>query len=137
MPEDKNLPNISDAELELLKELWDSGSTTVRDLHSLFESRGYTWAYTTVQTMLTRLEEKGYVNVDRTDLRHEFAAAVDRDSLLGSRLDELADKICGGAAGPLLLNLVNKGRFSADEIAKFRGMLDRAERAEKDRGEDR
>ncbi len=135
MPKDDNLPNISDSELELLKELWDGGATSVRSLHSLLETRGHTWAYTTVQTMLTRLEEKGYVRVDRSGIAHMFEASVNRDALLGNRLDELAQKICDGAAGPLLLNLVNKGRFSSDEISRFRRMLDEAERGEQSDGE--
>ncbi len=120
-------PNISDGELELLKELWQHGPVTVRDLHGRLEQRGFTWAYTTVQTMLGRLEEKGYVAVDRDGLAHRFEAAVDRDSLLGRRLDELVNKICDGAVAPLLLNLVAGRKFSAEEIRRFRSMLDDAE----------
>ncbi len=120
----KGWPNTSDAELELLKQLWEQGSTTVRELHGRLEEAGHSWAYTTVQTMLTRLEEKGYVEVDRSGIAHSFRALVSRDSLLGRRLAELADKICDGAAAPLLLQLVSRNRFSADEIARLRRLLD-------------
>ena len=52
-----------------------------------------------------------------------FRAAVSRESLLGMRLEELADKLCDGAAAPLLLHLVKGGRFTAEELADFRRLL--------------
>ena len=122
------LPAVSDGELEILKQLWELQPVTVRDLHGRLEQRGHTWAYTTVQTMLHRLETKGYVAVDRTGIAHRFSAAVSRDSLVGRRLDELAEKLCDGAAAPLLLHLVEGRRFTAEEIDRFRRLLDLAER---------
>ena len=52
---------IGDSELEVLKVLWAHGPNTVRDISSILESQGRTWAYTTVQTMLHRLRDKGVV----------------------------------------------------------------------------
>ena len=118
------LPNISETELEVLRELWDRGPQTVRQLHATLEAADRGRAYTTVQTLLYRLEEKGYVTADRTGSAHVFAHSVSRDSLLGRRLEELASKLCDGAAGPLVLNLVEHGKFSAEEIARFRQLLD-------------
>ena len=118
----EKLPPISDAELLLLRALWDVGAARVRELLAVLPPER--WAYTTVQTLLYRLEEKGYVVADRAGSAHVFAHSVSRDSLLGRRLEELATKLCDGAAGPLVLNLVEHGKFSADEIARFRQLLD-------------
>ena len=124
-------PAPSDAELELLKLLWKLGPTTVRDLHGVIEEAGLGWAYTTVQTMLLRMAEKGYVAVDRDGFAHIFSAAVSRDSLVGLRLRDVMEKLCDGAAAPLLHHLAEGRKFSADEIAQFRKLLDDAERSGK------
>ena len=127
-----DLPAPSDAELELLKRLWDRGPCTVRELHGDLEASGLGWAYTTVQTMLGRMEEKGYVTVDREGFAHVFAAAISRDSLVGMQLQELMEKLCDGAATPLLLHLAEGQRFTKDEISKFRALLDAAESEDED-----
>ena len=123
----QDLPKLSETELALLKHLWAAGAVTVRDLHDVVVSAGHEWAYTTVQTMLSRMEDKGYVRVDRDGFAHVFSASVSQESLVGRRLDELVDGLCGGAAAPLLLHLAQGRRFTADEIADFRRLLDAAE----------
>ena len=56
---------VSDAELGVLKALWERGPATVRDLRAHLEAQGRRWAYTTVQTLLQRLEAKGCVSCER------------------------------------------------------------------------
>ena len=75
---------VSDAELEVLKELWAQGPATVRDVAAALRKRRRRLAYNTVLTLLSRLREKGYVDADRRDTAHLFRAAVTRDELLGS-----------------------------------------------------
>ncbi|HYN06648.1 MAG TPA: BlaI/MecI/CopY family transcriptional regulator [Vicinamibacterales bacterium] len=119
----RRLP-VSDAELEVLKELWASGPATVRDVAAALRKRRRRLAYNTVLTLLSRLREKGYVDADRRDTAHLFRAIVTRDDLLGSSLSALADRVCDGTASPLVLALVRDQRFSAKEIAHFRKLLD-------------
>jgi BlaI family transcriptional regulator, penicillinase repressor len=116
--------SVSDAELEVLKELWASGPATVRDVAAALRKRRRLLAYNTVLTLLSRLRDKGYVAADRRDTAHLFRAVVTRDELLGSSLSALADRICDGTASPLVLALVKGQKFSADEIAHFRKLLD-------------
>lgn len=115
---------VSDAELEVLKVLWEGGAATVRDVAAALRRRRRRLAYNTVLTLLSRLREKGYVTADRRDTAHVFAPAVTRDELLGSSLATLADRVCDGTASPLVHALVRSQRFSADEIAHFRKLLD-------------
>ena len=107
-----------------------SGELTVRELHGRLRAEGRDWAYTTVQTMLQRLADKGYVGVDRSGVAHVFRSRVSRAELLDRRLDELADKFCDGATAGLLLNLVERHRFTPAEIARFRRLLEDATRPE-------
>ena len=113
-------PNISDAEFAILKHLWATGPSTVRDLHRATPDR----AYTTVQTLLARLEEKGFVSVDRGGHAHVFAASVSREEMLDRSLDEIADRICDGHSSPLVLRLVQKGSWNKEDLDHFRRILD-------------
>jgi predicted transcriptional regulator len=117
-------PTVSDAELEVLKVLWDAGPSTVRDVAAVLRQRRRRLADNTVLTLLSRLRDKGYVAADRRGPAHLFHAIVSRDELVGSSLAALADRVCEGAASPLMLALVRGQRFSAEEIAHFRKLLD-------------
>ena len=115
---------VSDAELEVLKVLWSTGPATVRDVAAALEGNRRQLAYNTVLTLLSRLRQKGYVDADRRDTAHLFHPLVTREELLGSTLDALADRLCDGTASPLVHALVQGQRFSAEEIADFRALLD-------------
>jgi BlaI family penicillinase repressor len=114
---------ISDTEFDVLKVLWEHGPGTVRQVNDELGR----WAYTTVQTLLTRLEKKGYVACDRSPFAHVFRPVVSREELLRRRLGELVEQLSDGAATPLVLALVEDHRFSAEEIEQFRRLLDRLE----------
>jgi predicted transcriptional regulator len=118
---------ISETELDILKVLWERGPGTVREINALLRKQGRRWAYTTVLTLLQRLEAKGYVASDKSGLAHVFRPAVSRDRLLRQRLRDLANQLCEGTATPLVLALVEGQRFTPDEIQQFRELLDRLE----------
>jgi predicted transcriptional regulator len=117
---------LSEAEREVLRALWDRGPGTVRQINEVLAERGKRWAYTTVLTLLRRLQAKGYAASDSTGTAHVFRAAVTRDELLDRRLKDTADELCEGSAAPLILALVQGNRFSADELARFRRLIDEA-----------
>lgn len=121
-------PSVSDAELDVLKALWEHGPGTVRELDAVLQQRQRRWAYNTVLTLLTRLREKGYVASEKQGVAHVFRAVVSRENLLCERLTELADRVCDGTASPLMHALVKGRPFSADEIEQFRQLLDDLER---------
>ncbi len=116
-------PATTDAEMVLLKTLWDGGPGTVRECVGRVEGRE--WAYTTVQTLLTRMESKGLVKCDRSGQAHIFSAAVSQNGLLKGRLRELADQLCGGLSTPLVLALMDDTELTTQDIAALRNQLDR------------
>ena len=120
-------PPVSDTELDVLKTLWAHGPGTVREIEARLRRRRRRWAYNTVLTLLTRLREKGYVDADRTGTAHVFRSVVTRDELLSVGLATLADRVCDGTASPLVHALVRGGRFTPDEIANFRRLIDELE----------
>ncbi|MDB5349809.1 MAG: blaI 2 [Planctomycetota bacterium] len=117
-------PNLSDAERDVLRALWDEGPGTVRQIRTRLNARGRTWAYTTVLTLLQRLLAKDCVSSDTSGSAHVFRAEASRDDLLQDRLQVLARELCDGASAPLVLALVKNHAFSPEEIAKFRAILD-------------
>lgn len=123
------LAPLSETELEVLKTLWQQGPGTVREINQELSQ----WAYTTVQTLLTRLERKGYVVCDRSGFAHVFRAAVSRDKLVRRRLEDLVEQFSQEVTTPLVLALVEQQRLSPEEIQRLRQLLDRLEGEQKGR----
>jgi BlaI family penicillinase repressor len=121
-----NQPGLSEAEREVLKVLWGRGPASVRQIKDILEERGRTWAYTTVATLLQRLHSKQYVISDSSVVPHLYQAVVTRDELLDRRLKDAAAELCDGRTAPLILALVQGNRFSAEELARLRRLLDDA-----------
>ena len=120
-------PPISETEQAVLKVLWDLGPETVREVLAALNAQGHSWAYTTVQTLLTRLLAKGYVAADRSGPAHVYRAAVSRNELLQQRLSDLADTFCEGTTSPLVLALVEGSQLTPSDIGRLRELLDKLE----------
>jgi predicted transcriptional regulator len=120
---------ISETEQAVLKVLWDLGAGTVREVQEVLRGQRRSWAYTTVQTLLNRLQAKGFAASEKGGPAHVYRAAVSRDELLRRRLGDLADELCEGTASPLVLALVEGGHFTPDEIEQFRQLLDELDSA--------
>ncbi len=129
----KTFQAVSEAELKVLELLWSAGPSTPNRLQEALSGEGTEWAYTTVQTLLHRLLRKGYVSRKRSGVAQVYRAAVDREALLAEHVDDLARRLCKGAASPLLLSFVRAKRLSAREIARLRQLLDEAEKQKKER----
>src|SRR5512139_4269942 len=97
--------DVTDAELDVLRALWDNGPATIRALADRLYPGGGTSEYATVQKLLERLEDKGHV-AHRTEGRSNvFSARVKREELVARRLRETAEKLCDGSLTPLLTHL--------------------------------
>ncbi len=117
--------DLGNAELEVLKTLWDQGPTTVREVLTRLHEQGRHVAYTTVQTLLTRLEQKGYVTSDKSDFAYVYRAKLTRDRLTRSRLNMLVKQLYDGAAGPLVLQLVRDEPLTPEEIQELQKLIER------------
>jgi BlaI family transcriptional regulator, penicillinase repressor len=111
--------DVTNTELAILQVLWDQGETTRRQIADVLYPGGSESHYATVQNLLGRLERKGFVRSNRDGNVLVFTATVDRDELIRRRLQGLADKLCGGAAAPLIMNLVRSQPLSAAEVEQL------------------
>lgn len=115
---------LGDAELEVLKALWDAGPSTVREVLMHLHERGRKVAYTTVLTFLTRLEQKGFVKSDKSELAYVYRAAVSRNRVTRSRLKAVLDQLFDGEAAPLVLQLMKTEKFTAQELDQLQKLIE-------------
>jgi predicted transcriptional regulator len=116
--------DVTEAEMAVLQVLWDQGPSNRRQITDLLYPEGGPAHYTTVQKLLERLEAKEYVTKERDQGVLTFTAVVGREELISRRLQDVADKLCGGSITPLLLNLVRTKPLTAREIAELRALID-------------
>ena len=115
---------VSSGEMEMLGLLWKKGPVTLSEAHAAVERP---IGYTTVQTRLNRLVEKGLVV--RTDLRPaRYQAAISPEDVSANHLDVLVQRVTGGNVVPLVAQLVNDRSLTSDEIEELKGIIRTAER---------
>ncbi len=131
---DSQRPAMSDAEREVLKVLWDRGPLTVRAVLAWLTEQGQDWSRSTVITLLQRLEKKGYVGSDRSRFAFVFRPLVSREDVMHARMSDLAGELCDGDAVPLVLAFAERHRFSPEDLARFRRMIDGREAERGKRG---
>lgn len=115
--------DVTDAELAILQLLWERGPLTRRQISDVLYAGSGAASYTTVQKLLERLESKHYVAKGDSGSGLTFAATVGREELIGRRLLEVADKLCGGSLAPLLMNLVRARPLTATELKELQDVL--------------
>src|SRR4051812_11915313 len=120
--------DVTEAELAILRRLWERGPATIRTLAEDVYGQDGTSAYATVQKLLDRLETKGFVTRDRGANVHVFRAAVGRDELIGRKLRAVADTLCGGSLTPLLTHLVRGRPLSDQERQALRALVEQLDR---------
>jgi BlaI family penicillinase repressor len=115
--------DVTDAELGVLQVLWEKGPCSRREIaDALYGSVGPA-QYATVQKLLERLQDKGHVARESRTGPLRFRATLGRDQLIGQRLLDVADKLCGGSVTPLLMNLVQAKRLTERELRELRDYL--------------
>ena len=117
--------DVTEAELAVLRVLWDQGPASVRDISAELAARGAPAQAATVQKLLERLEGKRWVVRDRTGPVQRFRATADRNDLIGRRLRGIADELCEGSLAPLLSHLVQTERLSSTDRKALRDLIDK------------
>lgn len=115
---------LANAELAVMELLWDEDRLTARHLRELLYPRAAKAQHGTVQRLLQRLEDKGFVERDRKLPVHLFSSAISREAYAGTQLESLAEKLTGGSLAPLITHLMEQKKISAAEIRRLRRILD-------------
>ncbi|HYF78242.1 MAG TPA: BlaI/MecI/CopY family transcriptional regulator [Symbiobacteriaceae bacterium] len=116
-------------ESEILRLIWEGGETGVDEVHrTLAASREI--AYTTVQTVMTRLAQRGLLERRKAGKAYLYRAAVPREEVAGSTLKEMVQRFFGGQRLSAVSFLLGAERLSGEEVAELRRLVERLEKEE-------
>src|SRR5579863_4808558 len=120
---------LSGTELQVMEEFWKHGRLSIREVQESFPKRGRP-PYTSVQTTVYRLEEKGALRrVKKIGNAHIFEAGVTREEARGGFLDDLV-ALFGGRPQTVMAHLVESGRLTRDDIREAEKLIDEMEKQE-------
>ena len=122
----RELPPLSEAQLEIVNVFWDSGEATVGEVWKALAKRR-PLSRNTVSTMVTRLEEKGWLRHRVIGGTFLYSATHPREKVLPRMVHRLVDAAFQGSAEGLVLTLLEGGRLSAEEVERIKAMLEKAE----------
>ena len=122
----QKVPRLSPGEFEILSMLWDVGPLTLSEGDQSFGKFGRKVGYTTVQTRLNRLVEKGAVRRSR-QRPAKYEAAVAREDVGARHIDILLNKMSDVQIVPLVAHLISAGSLSQEEIRQLKGLIAEAE----------
>ncbi|MBN2023603.1 MAG: BlaI/MecI/CopY family transcriptional regulator [Pirellulales bacterium] len=124
MARKRKVPRLSAGEMEMLQVLWREGPVTLVEAQ---RALGRPIGYTTVQTRLNRLVDKGVVarNPERPA---RYQAAVAPEDVSAGHLELLLERVSGGNVVPLVAHLVQDRTLSDDEIGQLRDLVNEAQR---------
>ena len=122
MPRPNRLPPLSHAQLEIMNVVWDLAEVSVGDVWNVL-SKQRSVARNTVQTVMTRLSEKGWLKHRKQGRAFLFKASVARDSALGVLVDRLVETAFRGSAEGLVLAMLESRGLSDEEAVRIRKLI--------------
>jgi predicted transcriptional regulator len=121
-------PRPTDAELEILRVLWQNGPSTVRDVQEAL-NRSKPTGYTTVLKFMQIMTEKGLVRRDEGQRAHVYEARYAQEQTQQQLIGDLIERVFDGSAAKLVMQaLATKEETSTEELSEIRQVLDRFER---------
>lgn len=120
----KELPRISEAELEIMKVLWEKSPQTANEVIKELESI-VDWNPKTIRTLINRLVQKEAVSYHQEKGRmYAYYPLVSQDFYLQVETKSLLKRFCGVAFKPLLVNFLKEEKLSSEDINELRQILD-------------
>jgi len=117
-------PKLTKPEMQIMNALWTLGAVSVREIQEALPAKNRP-AYTTVQTMVYRLEGKGAVRrVKKIGNAHVFEAAVTRATAQRRLIDELLT-FFGGSSQPVMAHLIDSGNLTLEDVKEAERALRR------------
>ena len=116
----KRLP---DAELEVMQAIWACSAPVSRAQIDEILRQTHPIAQTTLLTLLTRLAEKSYIQIDKTARSASYTPLISRETYLAQQSRRFFDKLCGGSLSTFATALCSSG-LTKEEIAELRTLLE-------------
>ena len=126
------LPRLTKLELMVMDALWSRGASSVREIQEAFPDKDRP-AYTTVQTMVYRLEAKKAIRrLKKIGNAHIFEAAISRNAAQRRLIDELLS-FFGGRSQPVVAHLVETGKLTLEDVQEAEQLIRKLSKKEKPR----
>jgi BlaI family penicillinase repressor len=119
----QSLPKPTEAELELLRVLWEKGPATVRELHDAVNLQR-TVGYTSVLKILQIMTEKGLVEREESAKAHIYRAAASQEETQNQLLRDLSERLFSGSAAQLAMHALAMQPTSAEELEEIRTLIE-------------
>ena len=123
----RTIPQPTDAELAILKVLWQQGPSTVRQVNEIINQDRPT-GYTTTLKLMQIMSEKGLVDRDLSKRTHVYKAKVAEETTQGRFVKDIIDKVFSGSAEKLVMKALSAKKISPAELAKIKNMLNEMEK---------
>lgn len=117
------LPSLSASETEILRLLWELHEATVQQVSERLPAKRRI-GYATVQTLLRRLERKGYIKHRAEGKAHVFWPAVEQDHVIKRSVNDFLERLFGGDAIPLMQHLAENGRIDAKDLERLKELIE-------------
>lgn len=117
------LPNITDAEWQVMRILWAEHPLTAKAVHERL-GRSVGWTALTVKTLINRLYEKGALSRVKVSRAFEFSPKLAESDCIRAENRSFLQRVYGGAVKPMLTTLLQEEHLSPEDIAELRAMLD-------------
>ncbi|MHC4477142.1 MAG: BlaI/MecI/CopY family transcriptional regulator [Planctomycetota bacterium] len=109
-------------ELQIMNVVWERGNATVHDVKDAI-SKGRKPAYSTILTMMRKLEAKGYLEHAVRDRTYVYRAVISRQQAEHGLIGELVERLFGGSASLLVSSLVEQNRVSEKELHEIQELI--------------
>lgn len=119
---------LTEAQREIMGIIWERGDVTVSEVRDALAKRRDV-ARNTVQTMIVRLEEKGWLRHREEGRTFYYSAARPQTASLGAKVQQLIDRFFAGSPEEMVTALIEYRGLSADEAERIRMMIEQAEEA--------
>ena len=120
----ETIRRLSDAELEVMQAIWACTAPVARTEIEEILFKTHPMAMTTLLTLLARLNEKGFITIEKNGRRSYYTPCVSQEDYLASQSKSFVEKLCGGSMSAFATALCNSG-LTKEELAELRDMLER------------
>jgi len=118
----KKLRAMSPTETEILRLVWELNEATVQQIRDQLPS-DRSLAYNTVQTLLCRLEQKGYLKHHIKGRAHVYTPSIKRKEVIRTTVSDFLGRLFGGDPKPLVQFLAEDGKIDEDDIKRLRELI--------------
>lgn len=123
----KDLPP---SEFEIMRVIWERGAATVRDVHDEL-SKDRRLAYTSISSLLSRLRDKGYVEVEEQGTAYVYRPLISQDQVVLKKVDDLITRVLGGNLGPVANYIARSRKLTPEQMAALEAIV-KSERADEE-----